>query len=138
MSSSSTTQRTQHRQILTVLYSQGAIWRRCEGAGRRTGLFPETLLTELQNRYPTEGWEIEDLLFLLSRGVSLGIYKFLTDNVFQCVARVISPMNDDIMDFRFFANNSMVIQNAANRIYVDISPSNICIPMCTRIIGPIV
>ena len=127
-----------NRQILTVLYARNAIWRRCEGAGIRTGLVPEDLLVQLQQIYPTVAWSLDELLGLLTLGIRTGIYKFTTDIVFQCVARVIFPTSDDILDYQFYANNAMVIQNVGNRVYVSVSPSNICVPCCTRIIGPIV
>lgn len=99
------------RQIITQLYADGSYYDVCPAAGQqdRLGTPIDTLLTELETRYPESDWTIEILRNLLSRGLKTGIYKQ------SCITAD-----------NYFAYNGMAKVNSANEQYADIS-RRICI-----------
>ena len=105
---------TLNREIITQLYADGSYYDMCPAAGQqnRQGTEESVLLTDLQENYPSSGWDFELLQQLLRLGLRHGLYKQNCQDA-----------------SRYFAYNGMVKVNFRNKVYADIS-SMICCP-CT-------
>lgn len=108
---------TRNVQILTILIAENAVWSRCGGPGRRTGVTAEMLLLTLEQDHPLAGWDLEAVLDTLDLGLKTGIYRTLLD--------------------QYFMSAAMIFQNPANRRFQSLS-KRICTPVFVSQWKPIV
>ena len=116
------------REVLVVLYATGdAYWSRCGGPERRNGLDEDALLLSLQTRFPSSAWDMSLLQDILSLGLRQGVFKSRTPFSGNCA--LVGPDPGTVGGpFFYYANDAMIIQNVANRVYFDVAPSRICYP----------
>jgi hypothetical protein len=96
---------TLNLEVLQVLSANNSVWDRCCGPNGN-GLTSESLLTNLQIRFPTSNWTADLLSYILSLGQRQGRIKQLPNNV-------------------YYLNTTMILVNPTNAIYQSAS-SAIC------------
>lgn len=97
-------------QILSVLCSFLFYWNPCSGPFG-DGLTFDSLLSELQVRFPDNNWVAEDLETILLAGIARGLFKKRTVDEVET----------------FFANQNLLNVNPRNWIYEDV-----CDHLCAK------
>jgi hypothetical protein len=100
-------------EMVSVLYQNNSIWALCGGAGTRTGLTSEELLTQL-NAINSE-WDAALVTVILRLGMRMGTLRQQRMGP-SCVTGL-------VITGQYFVNWNMLFENNANAIFRTVIPN---------------